>query len=368
MTAPRIDSPPSRPRLRLRAGLVGVLLASTAGLTVWALYSRADSPSASSAAATAAAPPAHSDLHYNFLGYADLEQGVTPLYPLQPGRVAQVIAHDGDSLEEGATLFTMDTGIATDNVDAAKADLSDAQLLLEQANKLGPQHQAQIDAEKQAVAARQAEAAAAHAKADEARKLNRSESHAVSDEDARAAEEQAKAADAAAAGEQGKLDLLQLDDPTIGVRRAQNAVAAKQLQLRKAQDGLRECTIRAPVKGVVERMLVSVGQTLGPNPQQPAAMFAADGPRIIRAEVEQEWANHVAVGMRTTVQDFSATGPTWHGQVTRLSDWYTHRRSILMEPLQFNDVRTLEAIITLDPDQPPLRIGQRVRVTMEGGS
>ena len=39
-----------------------------------------------------------------------------------------------------------------------------------------------------------------------------------------------------------------------------------------------------------------------------------------------------------------------------------------MEPLQFNDVRTLECIVTLDPDQPPLRIGQRVRVTLEGGS
>ena len=39
-----------------------------------------------------------------------------------------------------------------------------------------------------------------------------------------------------------------------------------------------------------------------------------------------------------------------------------------MEPLQFNDVRTLECIVTLDPGQPPLRIGQRVRVTLEGGS
>jgi hypothetical protein len=54
--------------------------------------------------------------------------------------------------------------------------------------------------------------------------------------------------------------------------------------------------------------------------------------------------------------------------VTRLSDWYTHRRSILLEPMQFNDVRTLESIITLDPGQPMLRIGQRMRVTLGGGS
>ncbi len=223
--------------------------------------------------------------------------------------------------------------------------------------------------------ARKQEAAAARAKADLAERLNKSETHAVSDEDARAAEAQAKAAAAAVKGEEAKLRLLNLDDPSIGVQRAEHGVgqaealvSGKQAQLRKAELGLRECTVSAPVKGVVERMLVSVGETLGPNPQQPAVMFAADGPRIIRAEVEQEWASHVAVGMAANVQDFSATGPTWHGHVTRLSDWYTHRRSIMLEPLQFNDVRTLEAIITLDPGQPPLRIGQRVRVTMEGGS
>ena len=33
-----------------------------------------------------------------------------------------------------------------------------------------------------------------------------------------------------------------------------------------------------------------------------------------------------------------------------------------LEPLQFNDVRTLECLIALNPGQPPLRIGQRVRV------
>ena len=50
----------------------------------------------------------HSDLHYNFLGYADLEQGVTPLYPLQPGRVVKVFVHDGDHVDPDAPLFALD--------------------------------------------------------------------------------------------------------------------------------------------------------------------------------------------------------------------------------------------------------------------
>ena len=48
----------------------------------------------------------------------------------------------------------------------------------------------------------------------------------------------------------------------------------------------------------------------------------------------------------------------------RISDWYSQRRSVLLEPLQFNDVRTLECIISIDPGQPPLRIGQRVRIAL----
>jgi hypothetical protein len=39
---------------------------------------------------------------------------------------------------------------------------------------------------------------------------------------------------------------------------------------------------------------------------------------------------------------------------------------MVQEPLQFNDVRTVECIITLDPsDKTPLRVGQRVRVTFK---
>ena len=358
MSPSRNDSP--RPRFRLFVWLVGVLLASSAALTVWALHSRAEAP--------AAAPAAHPDLHYAFLGYADLEQGVTPLYPLEPGRVVKVLVHDGDKVKKDAPLFALDDEAAKDQVAEAEADLADAKLQVEQAGKLKAQHDAALDAQRQAVEGRKQEAAAARAKADEAQRLNRGEAHAVSDEAARAADAQAKAAEAAAAGEEAKLHAIELEDPTVAVRRAENGVAAKEAQLRKAQLALRECTVGAPADGMVERVQISEGETLGPTPRQPAVMFAADGPRVVRAEVEQEWAGHVGLNLTASVQDFSGSGATWHGRITRVSDWYTHRRSILMEPLQMNDVRTLECIVTLDPDQPPLRIGQRVRVTLDGGS
>ena len=60
----------------------------------------------------------------------------------------------------------------------------------------------------------------------------------------------------------------------------------------------------------------------------------------------------------------------WKGKVLRVSDWYTQRRSILLEPLQFNDVRTLECLIEITQSPagaPPLRIGQQMRVMVKQG-
>ena len=61
-----------------------------------------------------------------------------------------------------------------------------------------------------------------------------------------------------------------------------------------------------------------------------------------------------------------AAGTTWEGEVVRISDWIEKRRSQQFEPLQFNDVRTLDVIIRMKSEPGyPMRIGQRVRVMLE---
>ena len=139
---------------------------------------------------------------------------------------------------------------------------------------------------------------------------------------------------------------------------------AKQARLDQARRGEDECLLKAPAEGTVLRVLVGAGEVLGAQPKQPAVLFCPKGPRIIRAEVEQEFAAGVAIGQAATIQDDTTAGFTWRGKVSRISDWYTHRRSIIQEPLQFNDVRTLECIIQLDEGQPQPQIGKRVRVSL----
>jgi hypothetical protein len=69
------------------------------------------------------------------------------------------------------------------------------------------------------------------------------------------------------------------------------------------------------------------------------------------------------MGQTVRVRDDANQAETWSGQVLRVSDWFTRRRSVLQEPSEKNDVRTLECIVRLDANQRPLRLGQRVQVT-----
>ncbi len=301
------------------------------------------------------------------IGHVDVEHGVTPLSPVQPGRVVKVDAEEGKPVAADAPLFELDDTVARCQVDEAKAALENADIQEKQARTLAAQHRQTVNAQRQAVAAAQADVDAARVQLDKAKRRLENGSGVVSAEDVKAAEFLVKKAEAGLQGEKDKLAGLAALNPDLAVDMAAKNVESKKAQLQKAQKLLKEHVVRAPFAGTPLRVLVSVGEALGPNSHQPALFFCPNAPRIVRAEVEQEFAGRVAVGQKATIQDDATGGGEWHGTVDRISDWYSQRRSILLEPLQFNDVRTLECIIKLDlkPDQPPLRIGQRVRVTMQ---
>ena len=87
----------------------------------------------------------------------------------------------------------------------------------------------------------------------------------------------------------------------------------------------------------------------------------------MRAEAEQEYAARLREGAKASIQDDAAADEhRWSGTVERVSDWVARRRSVVFEPNQVNDVRTVEVIVRVDPGPRPLRIGQRVRVMIHG--
>lgn len=299
-------------------------------------------------------------------GHVDVETGVASLHPLAPGRVLRLEVHEGQAVRAGAVLLRLDNRLAHGRVCEAEAALHAAQAQLDQAGRLPEQHRSKLAQQQAAIEAARQRLETARRVLARKRQLARLDQ--VDTKEADAAEPVVREAEAAAKAEQEKLHELRLADPAPAVARARAEVQARQAQLDQARRSEEECLLRAPCDGTVLRVQASAGDILGAQATQPAILFCPRGPRIVRAEIEQEFAAHVAVGQLASVQDDTTGGPAWSGRVLRLSDWYTHRRSILQEPFQFNDVRTLECLVALDSEQTPLRIGQRVRVAISTGA
>jgi multidrug efflux pump subunit AcrA (membrane-fusion protein) len=345
---------------------------------------------------TGAPPPRTGSVRAASYAYVDVEPGVSKLYTLQPGRVVKIAAHDNDEVEKDAPLILLDDTVAKADLERARAGVAAAETALNNAKAhaklLNQEHAAKITGQKAAVTGKKAELEDAMNKRDKAKDLA-GKGVGVSQKDVAVAEINVTARELALTAEEEALRALEDYNPEIAskVPDAEAQLKDKKELFKKAEWALRECTIMAPEKGTVLRVMVAEGDVLGPNPHEPAVVFCPDKPhilatvlpyvisgpsaarfspdkvRILRAEVEQEFASRLSLNQTALVRDDSTNSPLMTGKVTRISDWYSHRRSMVQEPLQLNDVRTVECIITLDPnDKTPLRLGQRVRVMFEG--
>jgi multidrug resistance efflux pump len=298
-------------------------------------------------------------------GHADLEAGVTPLRPTQPGRVAELLVREGDRVAAGAPLLRLDEAVARGRLEEAEAARTAAQAQRDQSRKLPEQHRLQLAQQEAALDAARHRLAAARLRLERLKQLSEAVGGKANSQEIDAGREDIAALADAEKVETDRLAELKLNDPTVAVRRADAEAAAAEARVQQAKGLLAEHTLTAPITGTVLRLSAAVGGLAGPQSPRPAVDLCPDGPRLVRAEVEQAFASRVAVGQVAVIEDDVQAGASWRGRVRHLSDWYTHQRSVLQEPLQFNDVRTLECLVDLDPGQPPLRIGQRVRVRIE---
>jgi multidrug resistance efflux pump len=295
-------------------------------------------------------------------GHVDVEHGVTGLTPSQPNRVVAVPAREGEVVAAGTVLLRTDDGPARLGLAAGQAAVDAARAQLALALELPGQHRDRVDQQRAAVeVARQRLSAARHVLARKQRWLKAAQ---LAAEDVAAAEDQVRELEALETAELGRLSELRRHDPQLDVRRAETDLARAEAGLQQARRDLQDCDLKAPQAGTVLRVLAGIGDLVGGPARQPAVLFCPAGPRLVRAEVEQEFAGRVAAGQPARVEDEFQPGVTWRGRVTRVSDWYAQRRSIAREGVPVPDVRTVECLIALDPGQPPVRIGQRVRITI----
>jgi multidrug resistance efflux pump len=293
-------------------------------------------------------------------GQVDLIHGVTALVPLQPGRVTELLVEEGQTVAEGTVLVRLEDKAARSRIAEAQAALDEAELRLKQSRKLPEQHQSRIAQQQDAVDAMNERLSAA--KSQHARQEKMVNDKIADEKDLDISKYHVRELEAMLRAEKKRLEDLKRQDIDDDIRRAEKEVELMKARRDQAKLALDECVVKAPRRGTVLRLLVGPGEVLGSQSKQPAVQFAAAGPLIVRTDVEQEFVSRVAVGQPATIQDETRLGHEWKGKVERIADWVTQRRSVMNGPLEFSDIRTVEVIITLDSGQPPLRIGQRVRV------
>jgi multidrug resistance efflux pump len=296
-------------------------------------------------------------------GHIDVDGGVAALTPARPGAVRRVLVRDSQQVKADEPLIELDDRPLQAQLREIEAQLRAADIRLVQARKRPAQHAADVATQKAAIAGADARLAAARQMHTHRQNLLRS--NLSTEEEVKAAAEQVHECEAAQAIETSRLRKLELDEPKSAIALAQAEVDGLAAKRDAATQAIADGTLRAPSAGEILRILVSEGEFVIADARQPAIFFAPDRPRIVRAEVPQEFADRVAIGLTASIQDDTRSDRQWRGRIIRISNWFARRRSVMLEALPRTDERTLECVLSLDPSLEPARIGQRVRVMID---
>lgn len=252
-------------------------------------------------------------------GYVDVSGGLIRITAPRDGVVAKILVEEGDTVTKGQILAVMDDHQAKIGQDALDAELADrkAQLKVSEAKAMGTTR----DAARVANLARQ-----------DAATRQEAEQAATAAQIAAAEREQARQAVAAAEARQ-KLGGLEVE-----VR-----------------------TIKAPVAGRIVRRSANSGAFV-PS-AAPILTLEPEGQRVVRAELDETFADNVHPGMRAKVSREFDAEHAFPAQVLRVSPVFSGP-ALNDDPNARSDTRVVTVVLTLD-GVTPMKIGQRVLVRFE---
>ena len=226
-------------RISLTVWLGVVLLLASVAIASLSLRSHAGNRSAPEPAATAA-----DGQRWMVLGYADVEGGVTPLYPQRPGQVKSIEARENETVQAGAPLIHLDDALESMQLQRAENALAMAKDELSLTQQKVRQYQKQIAAQKKAIEVARADVKLAGIQRDRLTSLRKMGGE-VNDADLESAEATVRKAEAGVQVEESKLAVLAASSPEGRVQLAQLNIKDKEILLREARLALDTTTVRA---------------------------------------------------------------------------------------------------------------------------
>ena len=250
-------------------------------------------------------------------GRVDIEGGVIRLASQRQGLIQSVMVEEGDRVKKGQVLARIDSRQAEIGVELAKAELARAEA---QAGLLEARYAfAQREARRNASAAK--EGAISKQIADD----KQTEAHAMQ-------------ADLAAA-------------------KAAIAVAAAQLKQAEFEVEVRQ--IHAPFDGRIIKRTAKPGDGISTLNVTELFQLAPVAPRIVRADIDEQFIDHIKVGMPAEIISETNPDQKWHGKIIRIGEVFGSRKQT-DDPNERQDVRVVDAVLSLNDEH--VRIGQRVLV------
>ncbi len=250
--------------------------------------------------------------------------GIVQIAANRDGRVKDILVQEGDTVAKGTALATLDD-------EAAQLRLAVAQQELTQTHAaMGPLQVRKIAAER--------------------------EVHRL---DQLVARQLANAQD---------LDQARDRVAEVAAEISQEAMAENtaRAQLALAQYEVDARVIRAPVTGCIIRRLVSLGEGTSTEPVTPLFWLAPDGPRVVRAQLDEDSVHLVAPGQLAEVVIESATSRVLKARVQKVGLFFGPRRPSTDDPAERQDMRVVDCVLVLEEATPSPLIGQRVLVRFLG--
>ncbi|HLW65382.1 MAG TPA: hypothetical protein VKS79_08695 [Gemmataceae bacterium] len=297
-------------------------------------------------------------------GDIDVLGGPLPLSPAQQGVITRIVVQEGERVTANAPLIELDPTHANAAVEKARAAVGAAQTKVEVAQQSARNYQKEVEQARFAVGAMQDRLNAAR---DEVQLLKKLVEAGTKDKlDLSRAENLIKASEKDLDKANSQLKQLEATDPQLAVHAAQDEKATADAMLLEAQTVRKNCTVTAPVPGVVLQIYAAQGQVWNGLRDVPAIWFRPDKDWIVRCEIEQRYVYRVKDGMACDVYDDRVDKPTWKGTVQSCGRWIRPPRQKPSDAMAFRDVRVMECVVVLDKPQPEPMIGQRVRVIFHG--
>ncbi|WP_201553974.1 HlyD family secretion protein [Psychrobacter sp. 72-O-c] len=211
-----------------------------------------------------------------------------------PGRIAQILVTEGDTVSAGQQLIEMDSPEITAKINQARAGKQMAQSQLDKAeNGARPQEIAQ------AKAAWQANKAASDLAANTYERVNR-----LYEEGLMARQKRDESyAQYLATQDQTEAALLQYDLAMEGARSEDKSAATAQVaqvdaKLEEALVAQQEASLKSPIAGIVDNVIVSAGEVIGQG--VPLLTLVDTNDQWVVINVTETYLNQFAIGQQFT--------------------------------------------------------------------